>query len=247
VPVDQVAFVTAGVNHQAFVLTFRHGGRDLYPRLDQAIERDPELRRRVRVELYRRLGYFPTESSEHSAEYLPWFLRHDELVERFRIPVGEYLRRSQENLDEHAEVKRRLDSGEGFEIEPTHELASEVIHSIETGTRRVVHGNVANNGLIENLPAGCCVEVPCLIDRAGVQPLRVGALPPQLAALNRTFLNVVELTVLAALEQRRDHVYQAAMLDPNTGATLVPDQIVAMCDELIEAHGDLIPEGIRKP
>jgi len=247
VPVDQIAFVTAGVNHQAFVLTFQHGGQDLYPLLDQAIERDPELPRRVRVELYRRFGYFPTESSEHSAEYLPWFLSHDELVERFRIPVGEYLRRSEDNLDEHADVKRRLDSGEGVEIEPTHELAWEVIHSIETGTRRVVHGNVRNTGLVENLPWDCCVEVPCLVDRAGVQPMHVGALPPQLAALNRTFLNVVELTVRAALEQRREHVYHAAMLDPNTAATLTPDEIVALCDELIEAHGDLVPEGIRKP
>jgi alpha-galactosidase len=247
VPVDQIAFVTAGVNHQAFVLTFEHKGQDLYPRLDRAIARDPELARRVRVELYRRFGYFPTESSEHSAEYLPWFLRHDELVERFRIPVGDYLRISEDNLDEHADMKARLDGGRGFEIEATHELASEVIHSIETGTRRVVYGNVPNRGLIENLPAGSCVEVPCLVDRAGMQPLRIGALPAQLAALNRTFLNVVELTVLAALEQRRDHVYQAAMLDPNTAATLTPDQIVALCDELIEAHGDLIPEGIRQP
>jgi alpha-galactosidase len=247
VPVDRVAFVTAGLNHQAFVLSFQHDGQDLYPRLDRAIERDPELRRRVRVELYRRFGYFPTESSEHSAEYLPWFLRDDELVERFRIPVGEYLRRSEDNLREYEDVKQRLDSGEGFEIEPTHELAWEVIHSIETGVRRVVHGNVRNSGLIENLPWGCCVEVPCLVDRAGVQPMHVGALPPQLAALNRTFLNVVELTVRAALEQRREHVYHAAMLDPNTAATLTPERIVALCDELIEAHGDLIPEGIRKP
>jgi alpha-galactosidase len=246
VPAEEIAFVTAGLNHQAFVVTFSHRGRDLYPLLDEAIERDPELARRVRVELYRRLGYFPTESSEHSAEYVPWFMRHDELVERFRITVGEYLRRSEDNLDEHADMKRRLDSGEGFEIEPTQELAWEVIHSIETGTRRVVACNLRNSGLIENLPPGCCVEVPCLVDRAGVQPLHVGALPPQIAALNRTFLNVAELTVLAALEQRRDYVYQAAMLDPNTGATLTPDRIVAMCDDLIEAHGDVIPEGIRK-
>jgi alpha-galactosidase len=246
VPAEEIAFVTAGLNHQAFVVTFSHRGRDLYPLLDEAVARDPELARRVRVELYRRFGYFPTESSEHSAEYVPWFMRHDDLVERFRITVGEYLRRSEDNLDEHADMKRRLDSGEGFEIEPTRELAWEVIHSIETGTRRVVACNLRNSGLIENLPQGCCVEVPCLVDRAGVQPLHVGALPPQIAALNRTFLNVAELTVLAALEQRRDYVYQAAMLDPNTGATLTPDRIVAMCDDLIEAHGDVIPEGIRK-
>ena len=247
VPVDEVSFVTAGFNHQAFVLTFRHHGQDLYPRLDQAIARDPELRRRVRVELYRRLGYFPTESSEHSSEYVPWFLRHDELVERFRVPVGEYLRRSEDNLDAYEEVRRRLDGGEELEVAPTGELAWEVIHSIETGTRRVVYGNVRNRGLIDNLPEDCCVEVPCLVDRAGVQPVQVGALPPQLAALNRTFLNVVELTVRAALEQRREHVYHAAMLDPNAAATLTLDQIVMLCDELIEAHGDLIPEGIRKP
>jgi alpha-galactosidase len=246
VPVDQVSFLTAGFNHQAFVLTFRHDGQDLYPRLDEAIERDPELRRRVRVELYRRLGYFPTESSEHAAEYVPWFLRHDELVDRFRVPVGEYLRRSEGNLDAYEEVRRQLDSGEELEVEPTRELAWEVIHSIETGTRRVVYGNVRNGGLIESLPPGCCVEVPCLVDRGGVQPVRVGALPPQLAALNRTFLNVVELTVQAALEQRREHVYHAAMLDPNAAATLTLDRIVALCDELIEAHGDLLPEGIRK-
>jgi alpha-galactosidase len=247
VPVEEVSFVTAGFNHQAFVLTFQRHGQDLYPRLDQAIERDPELRRRVRVELYRRLGYFPTESSEHSAEYVPWFLRHDELVDRFRVPVGEYLRRSEDNLDAYDQLRARLDGGEGLEVEPTGELAWEVIHSIETGTRRVVYGNVRNRGLIENLPGDCCVEVPCLVDRGGVQPLHVGALPPQLAALNRTFLNVVELTVRAALEQRREHVYHAAMLDPNAAATLTLDQIVALCDELIEAHGDLIPEGIRKP
>src|SRR5919197_4709562 len=243
VPFEEITFLGAGVNHQAFILRFERQGEDLYPRLDEAIARDPELRRRGRVELYRRLGYFPTESSEHSSEYVPWFLRHDELVERFRVPVGEYLRRSEDNLDAYEEVRRRLDGGEELEVAPTGELAWEVIHSIETGSRRVVYGNVRNRGLIDNLPEDCCVEVPCLVDRAGVQPVQVGALPPQLAALNRTFLNVVELTVRAALEQRREHVYHAAMLDPNAAATLTLDQIVMLCDELIEAHGDLIPEG----
>jgi alpha-galactosidase len=245
VPVAEAAMVTAGLNHQAFVLVFEHEGESLYPRLDAAIARDPELARRVRIELYRRLGFFPTESSEHSAEYVPWFLRHDELIERFRIPVGEYIRRSEENLDEYEAVKRVLADGGAIAPTPTSELASEVIHSIETGERRVVYGNVENAGLIENLPPDCCVEVPCVVDRAGVQPVRVGRLPTQLAALNRTFVNVAELTVRAVLEGRRDHVYHAAMLDPNTSATLTLEDIRALCDELIAAHGDLLPPAIR--
>ncbi|NUW39818.1 alpha-glucosidase/alpha-galactosidase [Nonomuraea rhodomycinica] len=245
VPEEEISFVTAGVNHQAFVLTFERGGQSLYPVLDEVIANDPELRRTVRVEMYRRLGHFPTESSEHGSEYLPWFLHHDAEVERLRIPIEIYLRWSQENVDTFEETRRRLAAGEGVEIEPAMELASEVIHSIETGTRRIVHGNVRNGGLIGNLPAAACVEVPCVVDRAGVRPTRIGDLPPQLAALNQTFLNVGELTVRAALEGRRDHVYHAAMLDPNTSATLTLQQIHDMVDEMIAAHGDLLPEGIR--
>lgn len=246
VPEGEIAFVTAGFNHQAFVLTFERDGESLYPLLDEAIARDPEgLGRRVRVELYRRFGYFPTESSEHSSEYVPWFLRSEELIERFRIPVGEYIRRSDENLEEYESIKKAIDSGEELEIEPASELASEVIHSIETGTPREIYVNVRNEGRIADLPDACCVEVPAAVDSAGIHPAAVGALPPQLAALNRTFLNVVELTVRAALEERRDHVYHAAMLDPNTSGTLDLDRIHSLCDELIEAHGDLMPEGIR--
>ncbi|MBB4920552.1 alpha-glucosidase/alpha-galactosidase [Streptosporangium saharense] len=245
VPEEEVSYVTAGANHQAFVLKFEHRGRDLYPVLDEVIERDPELRRTVRVEMYRRFGYFPTESSEHGSEYLPWFLHHDDQVEHFRIPVEIYLRWSEENLDTYEETRRRLAAGEGVEIEPAMELASEVIHSIETGTRRVVHGNVRNNGLISNLPKDACVEVPCLVDRSGMRPTAIGEMPAQLAALNTTFLNVGDLTVRAALEGRRDHVYHAAMLDPNASATLTLKQIHDLVDEMIAAHGDLLPEGVR--
>ncbi|GAA2796071.1 hypothetical protein GCM10020219_079110 [Nonomuraea dietziae] len=244
-PEEEVSFVTAGANHQAFVLKFEHKGQNLYPALDEVIARDPELRRTVRVEMYRRFGHFPTESSEHGSEYLPWFLHHDDQVEHFRIPVEIYLRWSEENLDTYEETRRRLAAGEGVEIEPAMELASEVIHSIETGTSRVVHGNVRNDGLIANLPVDACVEVPCLVDRSGMHPTRIGELPPQLAALNRTFLNVGELTVRAALEGRRDHVYHAAMLDPNASATLTLQQIHDLVDEMIEAHGELLPEGVR--
>jgi alpha-galactosidase len=245
VPYEEVDYLGAGVNHQAWILQFRHRGRDLYPLLDEAIERDPELARRVRVEMYRRLGYFPTESSEHSAEYLPWFLRSDEMIERFRLPVDEYVRRSEENLREYEAMRRTLAEGGSFEIKRSLEYASLIVHSIATGEPRIVYGNVPNHGLISNLPQGACVEVPCLVDGNGVQPTAVGNLPPQLAALNRTYLNVCELAVRGALEGDREHVVHAALLDPNTSATLTPEQTVQMVDALIEAHGPALPEGIR--
>jgi alpha-galactosidase len=247
VPVNEIEFLTAGLNHQAFVLRFERDGESLYPLLDTAIAADPEgLGRRVRIEIYRRLGYFPTESSEHSAEYVPWFMSHDDQIERYRIPVDEYIRRSLENLEEYEEVRRRLAAGEPLELEPEGELAPRYIHSMVTGQRRTEYGNVRNEGLIDGLPDGCCVEVPCVVDGEGVHPMAVGALPPQCAALNRTFVNVAELTMRAALEQSRAHVYQAVMLDPNAGATLTLEAMNAMVDELIVAHGELLPEGIRR-
>jgi alpha-galactosidase len=249
VPEAAVRFVTAGFNHQCFVYTFedRRTGRDLYPRLREIVEADPDgLGRRVRVELYRRFGYFPTESSEHSSEYVPWFLHLDDQVAHFRCQIDEYLRRSDENLEEFAETKRALDTGEELEVELNDELASQIVRAIETGTDRDVYTNVRNDGRIEGLPAEACVEVPTMVGAGGVRPQAVGALPAQTLALNRTFLNVVELTVHAALEQRRDLVEAAALLDPNTGATLSTAAIHDMVDELITAHGDLIPEGIRR-
>jgi alpha-galactosidase len=245
VPYEEVDYLGAGVNHQAWILRFARDGRDLYPLLDEAIERDPELRRRVRVEMYRRLGYFPTESSEHSAEYLPWFMRSDEMIQRFRVPVDEYVRRSEENLELYEEMRSTLASGGAFEIERSLEYASLIVHSIATGEPRVIYGNVRNDGLISNLPAGACVEVPCLVDGNGVQPTAVGELPPQLAALNRTYLNVCELTVRAALEGDPAHVRHAALLDPNASATLSPEAISEMVDAMIDAHGDALPAGIR--
>ena len=236
----RVRFTTAGFNHQAFVLRFEQDGQSLYPKLRSVIEGSPELQRRVRVEIFRRFGFFPNESSEHSAEYVPWFMRHDDQIEQYRIFVGDYLERSEENLAELETMERDLAAGAPLDLDPTSELASEFIHALETGTKRELHVNIRNGGLISSLPDECCVEVPCLVDGDGPRPVAVGALPPQLAALNRTFLNVVELTVAAALEESRDHVYQAALLDPNTAATLTTAQTVAMCDELFEAHRDLL-------
>jgi alpha-galactosidase len=240
----RVSFLTAGFNHQAFVLRFEQDGESLYPRLAEVIDGSPELQRRVRVEIYRRFGYFPTESSEHSAEYVPWFMRHDDQVSRYRIFVGDYLARSEENLAELATLQDQLTAGTELDLEPADELASQFIHSMETGTEREIYVNVRNGGLISSLPDDCCVEVPCAVSAGSAKPLSVGPLPPQLAALNRTFLNVVELTVAAALEGSRDHVYQAALLDPNTAATLTVDQTVAMVDELLAAHAPLLPAGL---
>jgi alpha-galactosidase len=242
----EVDFTTAGFNHQAFVLRFEHEGRDLYPRLQEVIDDDPELQRRVRVEIFRRFGYFPTESSEHSAEYVPWFMHHDDQIEHFRIFVGDYLHRSEENIDEYERTRSELESDAPLDLEPASELASEFIHAHQTGEAREIYVNVRNDGKITSLPDECCVEVPCLVDGDGPHPRAVGALPPQLAALNRSFLNVVELTVRAVLEGDRGHAYQAALLDPNAGATLTTREIVAMCDDLFEAHGELMPETLRR-
>ena len=243
VPFEDVSFTGAGVNHQAFILRFERDGEDLYPLVDAAIDADPELRRRVRVELYRRFGYYPTESSEHGAEYVPWFLRDAACVERYRLEPNEYIRRSEENLAEYDEVRGMLERGEALPLERGYEYAPEIVHSMVTGTQRVIYGNVPNGGLIAALPAQGTVEVPCLVDGSGLHPTIVRDYPPQLAALNRTFLNVADLTVRAALSGDVRHVRHAAMLDPNTAATLGLE-IDAVVDELLVAHAGALPRGL---
>ncbi|MET7399470.1 alpha-glucosidase/alpha-galactosidase [Dactylosporangium sp. NPDC005572] len=246
VPLDEVDYRAAGVNHQAWLLRWEHNGESLYPRLDAAIEADPQLRRRVRMDMYRRLGYFPTETSEHSSEYVPWYLHHDSEIERLRIPVGDYVRISEGNLAEYAATRAAVLAGEPLDLHrDATEYAPQVIHSMETGTLRRIHANVANRGLITNLPAGFAVEVPCVVDRLGVRPEAVGDLPPQCAAVNRGFVSVGELTVRAALDGDPRLVRQAAMVDPNTAATLTVEQIWDLCDELTAAHGSLLPEALR--
>jgi alpha-galactosidase len=170
---------------------------------------------------------------------------HDEELERYRIPVGEYLTRSEENLVEYERVKAALQAGEPIALERSTEYASLIVHGMVTGEPQVIYGNVRNDGLIPGLPDGACVEVPCLVDRTGLRPTPVLDYPPELAALNRTFLNPVELTVRAVLEQRPALVRLAAMLDPNAAANLTLDEIDALCEELTRAHGDLLPAGLR--
>jgi alpha-galactosidase len=249
IPEERIEFRTAGFNHQCFVYGFRDRDtqEDLYQRLRAIVDSDPEgLGRRVRVEIFKRFGYFPTESSEHSVEYVPWFLHDDAEIARYRAEIDEYIRRSEDNLEEWERIKRVLDAGEVLEVERHDELAAQFIRALETGADAELYGNVRNEGLIDGLPDDACVEVPVLVNGNGVQPTRIGAIPPQCLALNRTFLNVVELTVRAAVEGEREHVYQAALLDPNTAATLSVRQTLDMVDELIEAHGELIPESIRR-
>ena len=246
VPFEEVAFLGAGVNHQAFILRLERDGEDLYPRVDAALEADPDQLRRVRVQMYRRLGYFPTESSEHGAEYLPWYLRDEEAVARYRLLIGDYIQRSEDNLAEYERVRRGLREGDRFAIERSLEYASLIVHAMTTGREQVIYGSVRNEGLLADLPARSAVEVPCVVDRTGVRPTPVRDYPPQLAALNRTFLNVADLTVRAALEGDRRHVHHAALLDPNTAASLSPDAIEALVDELLDAHADRLPAGLRE-
>jgi alpha-galactosidase len=245
IPYREIDYLAAGINHMAFYLRFEHRGEDLTPRLLEiaASGAAPESNR-VRYEVLRRLGYFVTESSEHFAEYVPWFIKRDrpDLVERFNVPLDEYPRRCVAQIEGWEAERDRLEHGGPLEVVPSHEYAATIIRSIETGKPRVIYGNVPNDGLIDNLPPGCTVEVPCLVDANGVQPTRIGSLPLQLAALIQTNVNVQELTVEAALTGRRDHVYHAAMLDPHTAAELDLDQIHALVDALIDAHGEWIPE-----
>ena len=246
VPYDDVSYWSAGVNHQAWVLRWERGGRDLYPLLDQRIASDAELRRRVRIDMYRRLGYYPTETSEHSSEYVPWYLRHPDEVDRLRINIGEYVSISEANLAEYRRVRAELADTETLPIDRgSTEYAPQVIHSLETGTTRVISANVVNDGLITNLPDGVAVEVPTMLDALGAHPMAVGDLPPQCAALNRGFLGPVDLTVRAAVGGDPRLVRAAAMVDPNTAATLTVDQIWELCDEMTKAHGDLLPEPLR--
>jgi alpha-galactosidase len=246
VPYDEVTYSAAGVNHQAWLLQWEREGRSLYPLLDERIAADPQLPRRVRVDMYRRLGYYPTETSEHSSEYVAWYLRSDAEMARLRLQPSEYVQISEENVAEYRATRELLGACGNLALEAATEYAPQVIHSVLTGTRRGLFGNVANAGLITNLPAGAAVEVPCEVDERGVRPVPVGDLPPQCAALNRAFCSVAELTVRAMLDEDPLMVRRAAMVDPNTAATLTVDDIWRLCDDLTTAHGDLVPLPLRR-
>ncbi len=258
VPYDEVVFVCAGINHQAFFLEFRRGKEDLYPLIWEAIER-PEVyaQEPIRIELMKYFGYFVTESSGHASEYIPYFRKtaqmvDEDLVPRFKDPVnywfdfgrtGGYLRHCIERFAEaQQEYKELLEGVKDLPSERTHEYGSYIIEAIETNRLARINGNVPNDGLIDNLPQGCCVEVPCLVDGNGVQPTKVGALPTQLAALNRTNVNVQELIVEAALTGDVEAIYHAVMLDPLTAAVCTLPQMRYMVDEMLAAQAQWLPQ-----
>ena len=245
VPVDEINYLVAGINHLAFFLKFERNCKDLYPLICQVITegRIPNWNR-VRYEALTRLGYFVTESSEHFSEYVPWFIKRDrpDMIERLNIPLDEYIARCQKQIAGWESLRAQLESGAAtLETKRSSEYAALIIHSIATGTSRTIYGNVSNDGLIDNLPSNCCVEVPCLVDRNGIQPTHIGVLPLHLAALMQTNINVQSLTVEAALTRKRAHIYHAAMLDPHTAAELDLDQIHQLVDDLIVAHGNWLP------
>jgi alpha-galactosidase len=245
VPMEGTHYRAAGVNHQAWLTEWSRDGVDLYPRLREKIEAEPELRRRVRVEIFTRIGFYPTETSEHSSEYLSWFLRSDAQIERYRLRPLEYLGISEENVAEFEHAKAALAVGEQLELEEgAAEYAPQVIHSMLTGTERVIHANVVNNGLIDNLPAGAVVEVPTRVDGSGVHPMPFGDVPAQGAALNRTYLSVAALAIEAARTGNPELVRQAVLVDPNASSSLTPEQIWALCDSMTDAHADLLPRSL---
>jgi alpha-galactosidase len=249
VPVEEINYLVAGINHVAFYLRFERNGKDLYPEIRRVISegRVPDTNR-VRYDLFKRLGYFVTESSEHFSEYAPWFIKRDreDLIKRFNIPLDEYPRRCEVQMAEWERLRIELENpNTPLEVARSVEFGSLIIHSLETGISRMVYGNVSNKHLIENLPEDCCVEVPCAVDKNGVQPVHIGKIPVQLAALMQTNINVQALTVEAILKQDPKLIYHAAMLDPHTAAELDLDQIWSLVGDLIAAHGEWIPHSLR--
>jgi alpha-galactosidase len=237
-------FVCAGINHMAFYLSLEKKGEDLYPRLFEAMKR-PEVygSNKVRFELMKRLGYFVTESSEHHAEYNPWFIpRGKQAIKEFNVPIDEYLRRCDSNEKHFETVKKTARDKSELKVHRSHEYGSLIIHSMVTRTPRVVYGNLPNTGSITNIVPDAVVEVPTLVDGSGLQPTVIGELPAQLVAYMQPHISQHELFIQAALERRRERIYQAAMFDPLTAAVLSTDKIVEMCDEMIAGHGKLLPK-----
>ena len=243
---ENVRTKIAGINHMAWLLSITDkDGNDLYPEIKRRAAGLTEKHgNMVRLEIMKRFGYYVTESSEHNAEYMPYFIKskYPELIDRFNIPLDEYPRRCVNQIARWETQRDELTKNPHLTHERTHEYASYIMEAMETNRPYKIGGNVMNNGLITNLPRNACVEVPCLVDAGGVTPCYVGDLPEQLAALNRTNINVQLMTIEAAMTRKKEAIYQAAMLDPHCQSELSIDDIVAMCDALIDAHGDWLPK-----
>ena len=242
---DTVQWKIAGINHQAWLLEVTKNGVDLYPEIKRrALARTEKHHDMVRYEIMKRFGYYVTESSEHNREYMPYFIKstHPELIDQFNIPLDEYPRRCINQIAEWEKMRENLLGDENLTHTRSREYASYIMEAMETNRPFKFGGNVINTGLITNLPSNACVEVPCIADASGVQSVFIGDLPEQCAAMNRTNINPQLLAIEAAVTKKKDYIYQAAMLDPHTAAELTIDQIVSMCDDLIEAHKGWLPE-----
>ena len=262
IPYEEIRYRSAGINHMAFYLKFEHRQpdgtyKDLYPELFRAYREgrapkptwNPRCPNKVRYEMMTRLGYFVTESSEHFAEYTPYFIKEgrEDLIEKFGIPLDEYPKRCVEQISKWKKTSEDYKRADRIEVTQSKEYASSIVNSIWTGEPSVIYGNLRNNGVITNLPHNAAVEVPCLVDDNGLQPTFIGDLPPQLTALIRTNINVQELTVAALMTENRQHIYHAAMMDPHTAAELDLDQIWNLVDDLLEAHAGMLPEWTQGP
>lgn len=241
---EGVSYKIAGINHMGWLLEITKDGKDLYPEIKKRAKTLGKHDDMIRFELMKQFGYYVTESSEHNAEYLPYFIKntHPELIEKYNIPLDEYPRRCISQIENWDKRKKDLVNNEKITHKRTKEYASYIMEAIETGRPYTFGGNVLNTGLITNLPNDCCVEVTCLADKNGITPCYVGELPIQLAALNRTNVNVQLLTVEAALTRNKDYIYYAAMLDPHTSSELSIGDIKNLVDDLIKEHGDWLPK-----
>ena len=246
-PTDNVQSKIAGINHMAWLLEVTRDGKDLYPEIKKRAKEKQKTKHddMVRFELMDKFGYYVTESSEHNAEYHPYFIKsnYPELIEKLNIPLDEYPRRCVQQIEDWKKMRDELVHNQDLNHSRTHEYGSYIIEAMETDVPFKIGGNVLNTGgLISNLPENAVVEVPCLVDASGVAPTYIGDLPEQLAALNRTNINTQLLTIEAAITRKKEYIYQAALLDPHTAAELSMDDIISLCDDLIEAHGDWLPE-----
>jgi len=263
--INDIKYLCAGINHMAFYQEFKKlsTGEDLYPKLKEfgnEVLNDKKtssrtkkledsqkyLHEKVRYEILNRFGYFVTESSEHFAEYVPWFIKpgRNDLIEKYKIPIDEYIDRCKYYEGFWNNIDKNIDLITEQKIKRSNEYASYIMDGIVNNNSVTIYGNVINNGLIENLPSNCCVEVPCKIDSNGFVPQKIGKLPEHLAALMRTNINVQILTAEAALTKKREHIYHAGLLDPLTSSNLSIDEIYNMVDELLEAHENYLPNYI---
>ena len=261
IDVSDMRYRAGGINHMAFYLELE--GRDiagnwcdLYPllqrgyaqkRIPVATGANPRCPNLVRYEVMKHFGLFVTESSEHFAEYVPWFIKshRPDLIDRFKVPLDEYPKRCEEQLADWNDQVVQFRTAAKIEVGQSHEYAAQIMNAVVTGSPAVIYGNIPNQGYIPQLPEGCAVEVPCLVDASGIQPTFIGDIPPQLIALMRTNINVQELTVQALLTENRDFIYHAAMLDPHTAAELDLDQIRSLVDELLIEHSNWLPKWLQ--